>query len=39
VDAAACRAVFAERFTLLEERPIPGTARTLFFFRRREAAR
>jgi SAM-dependent methyltransferase len=38
VNAAACKSVFADRFTLLDEHPIPGTARTLLFLRRRALA-
>jgi SAM-dependent methyltransferase len=32
VDLAACKQVFAERFRLLEEQPIPGSPRTLLFY-------
>lgn len=30
-----CRAVLAERFTVVDEQPVPGTPRTLFFLRKR----
>ncbi len=30
----ACRRVFSERFQLRDEQPIPGTTRTLLFWRR-----
>src|SRR5262245_48846570 len=34
VDLTACKQVFAERFRLLEEQPIPGSPRTLLFYSR-----
>ena len=33
----SCRTVLQERFTVIEEHPVPGTPRTLLFLRRRTA--
>jgi len=38
LDLGGLERVFAERFTLLDRQPVPGTARTLLFYRRRERA-
>jgi hypothetical protein len=36
IDLAACKQVFAERFQLLDEQPIPGSPRTLLFYSRND---
>ncbi|HSB54951.1 MAG TPA: class I SAM-dependent methyltransferase, partial [Gemmatimonadales bacterium] len=34
----SCRSVLAQRFTVLDEQPVPGTPRTMFFLQKRTGA-